>query len=320
MMKRFLGALTEISTRHGVGMVIVGTMLQGATALAQTMPVSSFTYGSQTGDWVGQGKAGSYASSNSKFSAIGNKESVTVAISAGTGDSWSVNLAAPRGEELRPGTFNLAERAPFRTGRSPGLDVSGAGRGCNAVWGNFTIFQVGFDSTGKLSTLDASFTQRCDYAGGPAAAALSGQIKFNALPLSLSLNSEPGDYIGQGKSKSYTNDASTFRLTGTLSRLSYSASGLRDNWTATIQAPTGKTLVPGIYKTGRFASSTVAGLDFAGNGKGCDSSSGTLTIHSISANSTGSVSGLSASFTQRCDNSSGLLKGTIRFREGSSEF
>lgn len=266
---------------------------------------------------MGQGKTGGYTSSNAKFSALGNKESITVAISGGQSDWWSVNLAAPRGEELRPGTFNLAERAPFRTGRSPGLDVSGPGRGCNEVWGNFTIFQVGFDSTGQLSTLDASFTQRCGSAGGPARAALSGQIKFNTLPLSLSLYSEPRDYIGQGKSKSYTNEASTFRLTGTLSRLSYSASGLRDNWTATIQAPTGKTLMPGTYQTARFASDTLAGLDFTGNGRGCNSSSGTLTIYRISADTSGSVTGLWASFKQRCESSAGLLSGTIRFKEGT---
>ena len=53
MIKRFLGALTEVSARHGVGMVIVATMLPGTIALAQTGPISSFTIPvSQETGWV----------------------------------------------------------------------------------------------------------------------------------------------------------------------------------------------------------------------------------------------------------------------------
>ena len=44
-------------------------------------------------------------------------QDVTVAVTSGS-DWWSVELAAPRGEQLHPGTYSNAERAPFRTGRS----------------------------------------------------------------------------------------------------------------------------------------------------------------------------------------------------------
>ena len=70
---------------------------------------------------------------------------LTVSVTSGA-EWWHIDLAAPRGETLRPGVYHDAERAAFRTGRAPGLDVSGDGRGCNEVYGEFAVDQRGSSS------------------------------------------------------------------------------------------------------------------------------------------------------------------------------
>lgn len=284
-------------------------------ALAAT-PETSFSYTSQVGDWIGQGKTGAYSATTTPFTIFGDRTSVRVLINWGSGgnfsDIWQVELAAPRGEQLRPGVFGNAERASFRTGRSPGLDVSGPGRGCNEVWGSFTVSQIEFDATGKVSMLDANLVQRCSMTG----AAISARLKINALPLSLTLRSDVADWVGQGVSKVYENHSSTFSLRQDPAWLSYSASGNRDSWSARIAPPTGTSFVAGrTYAIARFAGVGFAGFDFSGNGRGCNQTSGTLTVHAITRDTAGVIKGLHASFVQKCDNSLGALTGTIRYLE-----
>jgi hypothetical protein len=205
-----------------------------------------------------------------------------------------------------------AERAAFRTGHAPGIDVSGNGRGCNEIWGSFAINQIATDAAGKVTMLDATFTQRCESSTAPA---LKGVVKFNARPLSYSFRSDAGDYIGGGIAKTYFGATSTFSLKGTDRRLQYSVSGLRDDWTALIEAPSGRRLKTRTYNTSRFADANHAGLDVFGNGRGCNQSTGTLTITAITLNRQGNVTRLGATFEQHCEGAAAALHETIRHRE-----
>ena len=81
------------------------------------------------------------------------------------------------GGQLSPGSYQNAARAPFN-GSFPGLSVTGNGRGCNTVKGSFDITALSSDSHGRVTTLDASFTQFCD--GG--AGALRGSIRVRGAP------------------------------------------------------------------------------------------------------------------------------------------
>jgi len=211
-------------------------------------------------------------------------------------------------EILHPGVYFRAERAPFRTGRAPGVDVSGDGRGCNEIWAALAINQIETDAVGNVTLLDGSFRQQCD---SPTAPALRGVVKYQAPPLSYAFQSDPGDYIGGGNDKRYSNSTSTFTLTGDGTSLQYRVSGLRDTWTAIIGPPTGQVLQTGTYDTARFADSTHAALDVFGDGRGCNQSSGTLTISSITFNEQGQAATLSASFEQHCENVVPALHGTI---------
>ena len=291
-------------------MVLLCTVSAIAPAYAALSTV--FQYTSAPGDYIGAGASARYTPANSTISISGTAANLTVTIrpSSPALTLWHVDLAAPRGELLRPGRYYDAERAAFRTGRAPGIDVGGDGRGCNKIWGSFSIMQIATDGAGNVTMLDAAFTQRCE---GPSSPPLKGIVKFKAPPLSYAFRSEAGDYVGGGAAKVYYGDTSIFTLSGNAASLQYTVSGQRDNWTALISAPAGQQLQPGTYNTARFADSTHARLDIFGNGRGCNGTTGTLRIISIAKDTGGNVIGLYATFEQHCEGATPALRGTIRY-------
>ena len=288
-------------------------MLVSLFLLADGMPFlhaeTSYQYKSAPGDYIGLGQSDRYNPQNATLSVSGDASYLTFSVSTDT-EFWSVVLAAPIGEELHPGTYYNAERAAFRTGRSPGLDVYGDGRGCNQIWGSFAINQIETDTSGNVTLLDATFSQSCESATAPL---LQGIVKYKMRPLSFSFVSDPGDYIGGGLSKSYFGATSLFSLTGSNTYLQYSVSGLRDSWLALISPPTGQTLKVGTYDTMRFADSMHAGLDFFGDGRGCNTSTGTLEISGITLDGSGKPTSLSATFEQHCEDATPALHGMINY-------
>ncbi|HET9051063.1 MAG TPA: Ig-like domain-containing protein [Candidatus Dormibacteraeota bacterium] len=65
--------------------------------------------------------------------------------------------------------------ASYGPNATPGLDVYGEGRGCNMVYGQFTINAIGSDASGNITLLDATFTQNCEQ---PTAPPLNGTVKY----------------------------------------------------------------------------------------------------------------------------------------------
>jgi hypothetical protein len=282
-------------------------------AAAAVTGSTSFAYTSEAGDWVGQGQSETFtASADMTVSISGTANHLSVNVHDATYSSWwSVTLSAGTGDTLRPGSYLKAERDPFRTGRSPGLDASGDGRGCNEVYGSFTVNQIGFDATGAVDLADVSFVRRCESATAPA---FKGTIHLNQLPLSYRQVSDAGDYIGGGVTKTYLNSTSIVTVQGTASAVSVNVSGLRDWWYGSISAPTGSNFAVGkVYQTARFSDSTHAGLDVFGDGRGCNSSTGTLTIKKLQLSADGSVTNLSAVFEQHCEGGTPALHGTLHY-------
>jgi hypothetical protein len=299
-----------------VGVGAAAGLLGAFTAPAQAATgapkaVTSYSFTSADGDYIGQGGSGSYTAPDATVAVGGTAASLVVRVQSGS-DDWTADLAAPRGDVLRPGVYRDAERAPFRTGRAPGLDVSGDGRGCNEVYGQFTINQIATDDSGAVTLLDASFTQHCESATAPA---LKGTVKFNAFPLSYHFASDPGDWVGGGVTKTYTNSTTVFGFTGAPNGFGYSVSGLRDNWTVSFSDVSGAPLVAGrTYTTTRFGDADHARLDVGGDGRGCNESSGTLTVTKLSTDpATGNITSLAATFTQHCENGTPALNGTIHY-------
>jgi hypothetical protein len=88
-----------------------------------------------------------------------------------------VDLAAPKGQLLRDGTYENAERADLRSGLAPGLDIGPEGRSCSKVYGSFTVTRFVVDGRQRVTEFDASFEQHCE---SPTAPALRGTIHFEA--------------------------------------------------------------------------------------------------------------------------------------------
>ncbi|MEN3356050.1 MAG: hypothetical protein V7637_32 [Mycobacteriales bacterium] len=117
-------------------------------------------------------------------------------------------------------------------------------------------------------------------------------------------------------SRTYAGSTSPFTLSGNASNLRYGVSGLRDDWTALVAAPTGQTLHVGSYSTTRFAGPGQARLDVFGDGRGCDASTGSLTITELRLDGD-RVAALAATFVQHCESATPALRGTILFHAGT---
>lgn len=282
------------------------------TCPAAPLNGTSYTYSSAPGDYIGAGTCNSYSQPGATITMSGTSSNLTLNVSGGS-DNWSINLAAPTGETLHPNTYYNAERAPFRTGRSPGLNVTGDGRGCNNVYGSFAINQIATDSSGNVSMLDATFTQNCE---SSTAAPLYGIVHFQMQALAYSFASDPGDYIGQGMTKSYAGATTIFGLSGTTSDLTFTVSGQRDTWSARLVAPSGAQLVAGTtYNGATRALSPGSGpeLSVSGDGRGCNTLTGSFTINAIQADSSGAVTALNATFEQHCEGGTAALHGIIDY-------
>jgi hypothetical protein len=292
----------------GAGLVLSAPQAAMAAPTAQT----SYSFTSESGDYIGAGRTAGYTAPPATINLSGGADYVRIFVSSGN-DDWSIDIAAPRGEKLHPGTYNDAERASFRTGRSPGLDVSGDGRGCNEVWGQFAIDQIETDAAGAVTVFEARFVQRCESA---TAAKLNGTVKFRALPLSYHFASDSGDYIGGGVTKNYTGATSIFNVQGTTSDLYFTVSGQRDDWTVELAPAPGEQLKVGTYNNAVRVISRGAGqpgLDVYGDGRGCNALTGSFKITELVADSTGAIKALAATYEQHCEGGAPALKGTVHY-------
>lgn len=101
--------------------------------------------------------------------------STTVNVSLVTDSFFSLHFAAIAGGTLLPGTYLAAERWPFQSAGHPGLDVSGQGRGCNQLTGQFTILEL--NGATAPPQFGARFVQSCEGTEPP----LRGTVLLNAI-------------------------------------------------------------------------------------------------------------------------------------------
>jgi hypothetical protein len=133
-----------------------------------SIPVPSsgtFLYmNSQPGDYIGGGIEQLYTSDDSTINGSLPQGGGLFTASVVQGEFahwWSVDIAAPPGEPLAEGSYSGALRYPFNDG-APGLDVSGDGRGCNTLTGQFDVDEISHAPTGELLVFDATFEQHCE--------------------------------------------------------------------------------------------------------------------------------------------------------------
>jgi hypothetical protein len=165
--------------------------------------------------------------------------------------------------------------------------------------------------------------------------AASGQARADPIA-HLTLQSEAGDFVGQGGSfdLTYTPANSDFFLASVVPLspapsfvdflLGTVTGGPDDTFVALSFSTTALNiaLAPGLYSDAEralFASPGHPGLDVAFQGRGCNSLTGSFTVDEATFSPDGStINTFSAAFEQHCEGASAALIGTFTFDAGSS--
>jgi hypothetical protein len=151
------------------------------TIVDPNSPVTAFALNSQPGDYIGAGQNLLLTSPSSLFSFQHFNNSVVANMQSG--DSWDASFAGLGTDPLAAGTYENAQRYPFQTFGAPGLDIDGAGRGCNTISGRFVIDDVVYSTTGAVQRFGAEFQQNCEMFMPP----LFGSLRFNSVPHQISV-------------------------------------------------------------------------------------------------------------------------------------
>jgi hypothetical protein len=133
----------------------------GVSEPNEPLPANGYVkFISDPGDYIGQGKEHNFSDKNGIFSVVGDKNSISINFEGD--DHWSFDFAAPRDKELMVGEYLSAQRAAFQNPVKPGIDISGAGRGCNTISGKFDVTQIEFLDSKTPIRFAAEFEQHCD--------------------------------------------------------------------------------------------------------------------------------------------------------------
>jgi hypothetical protein len=323
-----------------VAALLVVTATASPAAATVTLPPpsiplpssGSFLYlNSESGDWVGQGQERLFTTADGTIGGAlrGSRFGGAVYLA---NSGWSVAMYAPDGQPLAVGSYTGAGRASFQPAGSPGLEITGEGRGCNTLSGQFDVTALAFSSLGEITLFDATFEQHCE----GLAPALYGRIRVesaapapgNTLPPGsmtvptsgtflylITTNTSVGNY-----EQLYTSTDSTFDWSFPYSDNSvFHATVVQGNyvhwWYVDIAAAPGNSLAVGHYANAvRVISRTAGtpGLDITGDGRGCNEVSGSFDVDALSFAWNYEMSVFQATFHFYCDNSLSLQHGRIR--------
>lgn len=284
-----------------------------------------------SGDFISLGRHALYTNANAVLSigVGGNRASVRVA-----GDqNWSADFQGMTTlADLQPGYYGNLIRYPFHNPALGGLSWSGEGRGCNTLTGWFVVDGMTYRN-GFLATLDLRFEQHCE----GTAAALHGKIHWEvddatrppgpvnpppaglwtppaaALPASGNyayLASDPGDFVGLGQSAAY----------GGINVVLYGARAYvtGGGWTGDFQAMnTLQQLQPGYYgdlERFPFHNAAKGGLDWSGQGRGCNTLKGWFVVDKITYVGT-ALAAIDIRFEQHCEEGASALRGAIHWAQ-----
>jgi hypothetical protein len=130
-------------------------------------PVTYLHSVSSPGDYIGQGKTYSYDAGG----ITAQRDYRGFNISAG---GFTFHFGGPGNSFLQSREYLDAKRHPFSEG-SPGIEVSGNGRGCNTIVGKFVVWEYATKGN-EVVRLAIDFTQSCEAKGAP----FYGRIRINS--------------------------------------------------------------------------------------------------------------------------------------------
>ena len=298
-------------------------------APGSTPSIGDFVYlESQPGDTVGAGGTHLYTPANSALSvsASGSLLSVTI---TGSG-SWSGTFELPVGmSQIEPGYYGEVQRHGFHDPVRGGMIWAG-NRGCDLLTGWFIVDNVIYIDN-RINSIELRFGQHCDNN----VAGLRGQIRWTEVPTEpppdvfwqptpgitpdsgnyIYLESQAGDYIGQGGNYLYTLADAVLTFNSTDARLSVSVNG-DESWNGTFQSPNSvPRLLPGHFDNLTrypFHDAAVGGLSWGGEGRGCNQLTGWFIVDSVSY-SGDALNAIDLRFEQRCENGFAALRGKLHW-------
>jgi len=159
-------------------------MLMMSAALIAPPPPARATLGAPVTRIFLDGEVGNYVVGSQQLTfdtftaaTVGLDGAVRFGITAG-GHNLNLGFAPPAGvSQLTVGTYENAQRLPFRSPGHPGIDLYGDGRGCNTVTGRFIVDDLSVDPGGTLLSFSARFEFHCEGADP----AVSGSVSYNSV-------------------------------------------------------------------------------------------------------------------------------------------
>ena len=287
---------------------------------------------SDPNDYIGGGRFLEYTQANAVLivSAAGN----TVGVRIDGDESWSGDFVAPQGTDVKEGTYTGATRYPFNAKTAPGVSWSGEGRGCNTLTGSFTVDNLSYVNQ-VLDALDLRFEQHCE----GQAPALRGTIHWRAddptkppppvdpapadlwkpdpasvpaLGTYVLLSSDPGEPIGQGQFRVYAPPSAPVSVSNTGTKITVNAGGYIGTFISMLGVvPLRAGYYPSVQRA-PFHNPVRGGLDWSGNGRGCNQLAGWFAIDRIVYTGT-TMTALEMRFEQRCEGATTALHGAIRW-------
>ena len=138
----------------------------------------------------------------------------------------------------------------------------------------------------------------------------------------LFLNSQAGDYIGQGTGRLITSADGTFTASRNFDNgvnVDFAGNAPGDFWSVDLAAPASATLVPGVYEGATrwpFQAAGAPGLSVSGDGRGCNTLTGRFVVLEATYDAAGKVQSFAADFEQHCEGFVPALFGSIRYHAG----
>ncbi len=132
------------------------------------------------------------------------------------------------------------------------------------------------------------------------------------------LDSQPGDYIGQGMQATFTPADGSFTVSGSTSGItvSFFGSGFGLFWFLDFAPPTGQSIARSEYEGAQryaFHAPPKPGLDVSGDGRGCNTVAGRFLVSEVAFNPDNTVARFAVDFEQHCEGATPALYGSVRY-------
>lgn len=310
-------------------------------AAGTTPATGNYVYFESTpGDFVGGGQTYTYTQANAVLTV--NAFQTRVQVSVAGDEVWDGQFETMNTiTQVQPGYYPNLHRYPFHNPTRGGEDWSGRHSGCNTLDGWLVIDAITFVG-GALTALDLRFEQFCDGVSTPLHGAVHWRSDDPTQPAGpitpppaglwrpapgstpptgsyVYLESEAGDYVGQGLTHTYTPADATIALTTETNHpehLFVTVNGAQF-WIGSFVTMSSLTrFQPGYYSDllrDIEHNPVKGGLDWGGDGRGCNTLTGWFVVDSVSYLNNITLTAIDLRFEVHCEGATPALHGVIHW-------